>query len=206
LRVVVLFGTLVLLLVSQAEAGFTETRNVIGLKFQTLSGPMKAFYRDVTSQREGDSGEDSGGYPFGAIGASFRSFGAERLGAELTFSYASKQRWEDGLSLSTLSMYLGPVFSIPIVGEQEYVVPFGCAGVAVVRSAVDIDSQIDVGLYLKLGIQGVITDRLGVTGSLVYTRVTVKYNDNKGLGEANIIDKSYPVGDGSLILELNYFP
>lgn len=206
MRVAALLGTMLLLINAQAEAGFIETRNVIGLKFQTLSGPMKAFYRDVTSQREGDSGDDSGGYPFGAIGASFRSFGAERLGAELTFSYASKQRWEDGLSLSTLSMYLGPVFSIPIVGEQEYVIPYGCAGVAVVRSAVDIDSQIDVGLYLKLGIQGVITDRLGVSGALVYTRVSVKYDGSKGLGGANIIDQTYPVGDGSLILELNYFP
>jgi hypothetical protein len=206
LKVAVLFGALLLLLNAQAEAGFAETRNVIGLKFQTLSGPMKAFYGDVTSQREGDSGEDSGGYPFGAIGASFRSFGAQRLGAELTFSYASKKRWEDGLSLSTLSMYLGPVFSIPIVGELEYVVPYGCAGVAVVRSAVDIDSQIDVGLYLKLGIQAVITDQLGVTGALIYTRVNVRYDGSKGLGGANIIDKSYPVGDGSLVIELNYFP
>jgi len=169
---------------------------------------MKAFYTDVTSQTGTENGASSSdkGYPIGAFGLSFRSFGADRVGAELTFSYASKKRWEDGLSLSTLAIYLGPVFSIPIVGEREYVIPFGCAGVSMVRSGVDINSQLDVGLYFKLGVQGIIVDQIGITASVVYTRVTAKYDGSKGLGKANIIDESYPVGDGSLVLEFNYLP
>jgi hypothetical protein len=92
------------------------------------------------------------------------------------------------------------------VGQGDFVVPFGCAGIAVVRSAIDVDSQLDMGLYLKLGLQGIITDHLGVAGMIAYSRVSVKYDGEKGLGAGGYTEKDYPFGDGTFILELSYFP
>lgn len=190
----------VLLVPSLAAAGFLEARNAISLNLQTYSGPQQAFYRDLGAQLGYD------GYPQFGYGVSFRSFGSERVGAELAFNYASRSGSIEGLGLSTIQLFLGPVFSIPILGQGEYVVPFGCAGIALVRSAVDIDSQLDMGFYLKLGVQGVITDHLGVAGILAYSGAKVKYDSGKGLGGGGYIEKNYPFGDGTFIVELSYFP
>lgn len=183
-----------------AWAGFLEPRNAIGLHAQTLSGPQQAFYRDLGAQLRYD------GYPSFAYGLSFRSFGADRVGAELVFNYASKSGELEGMGLSTIQVFLGPVFSLPMVGQSERVVPFGCAGVVIIRSAVDIDSQLDMGLYFKLGLMGVITDHLGLTGMVCYSRASIGYDADKGLGGAGYTEKKYPFGDGTLILELSYFP
>ncbi|MBN1425772.1 hypothetical protein JXA88_14565 [Candidatus Fermentibacteria bacterium] len=191
---------MVLLVPSLAMAGFLEARNAIGINLQTYSGPQQAFYRDLGAQLVYD------GYPEFGYGITVRSFGTDRVGAELVFNYAGKSGSIDGLGLSTIQICLGPVFSIPILGQSEYAVPFGCAGVAVVRSSVDIDSQLDMGLYLKLGLQGIIMDHFGVAGMIAYTRVSVKYHADKGLGGAGYIEKNYPFGDGTFILELSYFP
>ncbi len=193
-------AAVVLLVPCIATAGFLEARNAVGVFVQTFSGPQQAFYRDLGAQLQYE------GYPRFAYGLGFRSFGSERVGAELVFNYASKSGALEGLGLSTTQVYLGPVFSIPIIGQGERLVPFGCAGVVVVRSAIDIDSQLDMGLYLKLGVQGVITDHLGIAAMLAYTRVSIGYDAGKGLGGAGYTEKKYPFGDGSVILELSYFP
>lgn len=189
-----------MLIPTLAAAGFMEARNAIGLHVQTYSGPQQAFYRDLGAQLGYD------GYPQFAYGLSFRSFGADRVGAELVFNYASKSGSVEGWSLSTMQIYLGPVFAIPIIGQGERLVPFGCAGVAIVRSAVDIDSQLDMGLYFKLGLQGVVTEHLGAAAMVAYTRVTIGYEADKGLGGAGFIERKRPFGDGTLVLELSYFP
>jgi len=195
------FALVLILVPSLASAGFLEARNAIGVHLQSYSGPQQAFYRNLGSVLGYD------GYPQFAYGLSFRSFGSDKVGAELAFNYAGKSGSVEGLGLSTIQISLGPVFSIPIVGQGEYVVPFGCAGIVLVRSAVDIDSQINIGFYLKLGLQGIITDHLGVAGMVSYSRVTVKYEEGEGLGkDAGWIDRDYPFGDGTFIIELDYFP
>lgn len=197
-----LLAFIAVLLPSAAMAGFSEARNVIGVNAMFLSGPQKAFYRELGAWiSPGDRT-----YPAFALGMSFRSFGTSRLGAEVVFSYASKSGSVEGLGLSTIQAFLGPVYSIPLIGSGERVIPYGTIGVALVRTAVDIDSQTDVGLYAKLGLQGVITEQFGITAAVVYTGLTIHYRSDKGLGKAGLIDESHSFGDAQLVLELNYFP
>lgn|GEM_PF-2987714 len=197
------FMMLIVLFIPHAVFGaFSESRNSVALSIMTLSGQQKGFYRTVSAQIS----PNDRNYPGYAFGLSFRSFGTSRLGAEIVFSYTKKSGTVEGLSLSTIQAFLGPVYSLPIIGSGERIIPYGTVGIVVVRNAIDLDSQTDLGFYAKLGIQGVITDRFGVAGSLVYSGVTIDYDSNKGLGGQDWISESHSYGDAQLVLEFNYFP
>jgi hypothetical protein len=180
-----------------AYAGFRETRNATGVLVYHLSREQNNFYR-----RELFSQAWYEGAPVWGYGLRVRTYSSRDVGLDLSVMYC--QQKGDVALVSHVLLQVGPLFPLPFAGESRAFVPYGSAGVTLLRTAFDADSQIDLGFHLKVGVEVPVFRFLGACLEGMYTLVSVTKEQDQGLDDYLIKSRSF--GDFGWSIGINYYP
>jgi hypothetical protein len=179
-----------------AAAGFRETRNAAGLYLYHLSGAQTRFYEALASQ----AGYE--GTPTWAYGARVRTYSSREVGLDLSVLYTDSKG--DQARVSSVLIQAGPMLPIPLAGESKVVIPYGSAGLTLLRTAFDVESQLDFGFHVKLGVEVAVLKVVGICLEGQYTIVTVRNREDHGIYD--YLDKSYSFGDAAWNIGIHYYP
>ncbi len=179
-----------------AGAGFRETRNAAGFYLYHLSGAQGKLY-DALGSQAGYDGRPSWGY-----GLRVRTYSSREVGLDLSLLYASRKG--DEARVSSILLQAGPMLPIPLAGESKVVIPYGSAGLSMLRTAFDVESQLDFGFHVKLGVEVAVFKVAGLCLEGQYTIVTVRNREDRGIYD--YLDKSYSFGDAAWSIGIHYYP
>jgi hypothetical protein len=179
-----------------AAAGFRETRNAAGLYLYGLSGAQGKLYEGLGSQA-GYEGKPSWGY-----GLRVRTYSSREVGLDLSVLYTTRKG--DEARVSSILLQAGPMLPIPLAGESKVVIPYGSAGLTMLRTAFDVESQLDFGFHVKLGVEVAVFKAAGFCLEGQYTIVTVRKREDRGIYD--FLDKSYSFGDAAWSIGIHYYP
>ena len=187
---------LCLLLPGTAGAGFRETRNAAGVYLYHLSGAQSKFY-DALASQAGYDGRPTWGY-----GLRVRTYSSKEVGLDLSLLYTDRNG--DQARVSSVLFQAGPMFPIPLAGESKTVIPYASAGLTLLRTAFDVDSQLDFGFHVKLGVELAVLRWLGVCLEGQYTLVNIRERDDRGLDD--YITETHSFGDAAWSIGIHYYP
>jgi hypothetical protein len=187
---------LLALVPSGAGAGFRTTRNAVGPFLCRLSAEQAKFYRTIgENEKVAYEGAPTWGY-----GLRIRTYSSRDVGLDLSAFYSQRK---GETTVSNVLLQAGPLFPFPFAEESEVLIPYGSAGITISRTAIDVDSQLDFGFYVRAGVDVAVTRWFGLCLEGVYTLLNVKYRDDRGLKE--YLEKNHSFGGAGWSLGVHYY-